>query len=211
MSSLTRSAAELARDIDFRGQGRRWLRDDQTPRQFVELLDQEEQHGDAIRFLAHALPKRLAVWWGCLCLWQAYRPEPSPAAASVLETALRWVREPSEAHRRAAEAPGRAAGLDSPAGCLGLAVFWSGGSMSKPEWPAVPPPPLLTAKTVAGAVLLAAAQSGLAPMRAQRRREFVALGLQTAAGEGLWVERPVAAALERVEAIEAVEWSGVLS
>ena len=44
------------------------LKDEHTPRQFLELLIGKELFLDAIRFLAYALPKREAVGWGCLCV-----------------------------------------------------------------------------------------------------------------------------------------------
>jgi len=37
-------------------------------RAMVRLVGGEELYPDAVDFLAHALPKREAVWWGCLCL-----------------------------------------------------------------------------------------------------------------------------------------------
>jgi hypothetical protein len=189
--SPRRSPVEISRGIVYRGQGRALLRDDLTCRQYVDLLVEHEQYSDALRFLAHALPKRAAAWWGCLCLWQASRPAPEPLVQAVFQAAVTWVLQPSEEHRRATEAPARAAGLASPAGCLGMAVFWNGGSMGRADLPPIPPPPLLTARCVAGCVLLAGAQAGQAPIRQLRRREFIALGIEVANGQALWVERPM--------------------
>ena len=39
------------------------LDDKQTPRQFLQLLGKQQLYSDAVRFLAHALPKREAIWW----------------------------------------------------------------------------------------------------------------------------------------------------
>jgi hypothetical protein len=50
-----------------------------------------------------------------------------------------------------------------PAGALALAAFWSAGSMSRPDLPAVPPPPGLTAQTVAAAVQAAAGEKAPDP------------------------------------------------
>jgi hypothetical protein len=49
-----------------------------------------------------------------------------------------------------------AAGVGTPAGCAGIAAFFSGGSMGPPGTPVVPPGPLLTAKSVAASIILAA-------------------------------------------------------
>jgi uncharacterized protein DUF6931 len=185
---LGRTAAEICRDITFRGKGRELLREDLTAAGFFDLLVEREQFSDAIRFLAHVLPKRLAVWWGCLCLWHVSRPAADAKLAAVLEAATRWVLEPSESNRRAAEQPGRAAGLDTPAGCLGMAVFWSDGSMGRADLPPIPPPETLTAKTVAGSILMAAALSGGGPVRTRCRRQFVAMGREVAEGTALWFD-----------------------
>jgi hypothetical protein len=183
------SAAAVCRNIEFRGDARRLLRDDLSPPAFFDLLVKKQQYNDAIRFLAHALPKRLAIWWGCLCLWQRYRPDGDVKTLAALEAACCWVFEPSEERRRAAEAPGRAAGLDTAAGCLAMSVFWSGGSMGRADLPAIPPPPSLAPRVLAGAVLLAAASSGTSPVRIQRRREFLAIGREVAAGGAPWFDR----------------------
>jgi hypothetical protein len=182
-----RSVVAMCRDIEFRGQGRALLRDDLTPPAFFDRLVEARQYNDAIRFLAHALPRRVAIWWGCLCLWRRSQPELDVLTAAALRAACRWVLEPSDAHRRAAEAPGRAAGLDSAAGCLAMAVFWCGGSMGRADLPPLPPPPALCPRVLAGAILLAAAQSGTSAVRTQTRREFLGIGREVAAG-ALWWE-----------------------
>lgn len=148
-----------------------------------------------MRFLAHALPRRTAIWWGCLCLWQVARPEPAEAMRAALAVAVRWVQEPSEDNRRAADAPARAAGLGTAARCLAKAVFWSGGSLAPPHFPPVVPKPFLTAKAVAGAVLLAAAHSGPADVRRLRRREFLAVGREVAVGKVPWAPPVVTASI----------------
>src|SRR5207237_10478430 len=108
------------------------LHDNPSPRAFFDLLVQHEQFGDAVRFLAHALPKRAAIWWGCLCLWDMCWPEPAEVVEAAVRAAVQWVLDPSEPHRRAAEKAGRAAGFQTAAGCLAMAAFWSRGSMSRP-------------------------------------------------------------------------------
>ena len=75
---------------------------DRTPSEYFDQLVSQEQYVKAVQFLAHALPKRAAVWWGCLCVWHVARPEPPELVATVLRGALRWVLEPSEENRRAA-------------------------------------------------------------------------------------------------------------
>ena len=100
----TNPAARFIADIcaasEFRGKGMTFYREGLTAPQFFDRLVDQECYPDAIRFLAHALPKRQAVWWGSLCLWHVYRPAPPAAVADILQAAVRWVQEPMEERRR---------------------------------------------------------------------------------------------------------------
>ena len=72
------------------------------------------------------------------------------------------------------------AGFGTPAGCLALAAFWSGGSLSAPNLPPVPPKDELTGTAVAGAIMLASiiATAGAEPAKAK----FLTLGADVASG-----------------------------
>src|SRR5262249_50801446 len=129
-----------------------------TPESFLAALRANQQETDALQYLAFALPKREAIWWGCLCVWHVSRPElPAPEAEAV-QAVVRWVQEPTEPRRRAAEkASEPTGGTFTRAGCLALAVVLSGGSLAPPGVPAVPPPPHLSAYILAQMMALAAA------------------------------------------------------
>src|SRR5262249_61133554 len=103
-------AVEIANQADLGDEARGLLRDDLTADAYVARLRERGLWADAIRFLAHRLPKREAVWWGCLCAWKVSRPNPPEKEAAGLQAAVRWVREPTEDNRRTAEAAGTAAG-----------------------------------------------------------------------------------------------------
>jgi hypothetical protein len=181
-----RTAAELCQQFELDGEARRHLREDQTPSDYFQRLVEHGLYPDAIRFAAHLLPKREAVWWACLCVWHVARGHPpDDQAAGALHAAVRWVREPSEANRRAAAAPAASAGLNTAAGCAAMAAFWSGGSMSAPDLPLVPPPPYLTAKTVAAAVQLAPAQ-GDPRQLAEHYRQFLLWAIDVDNGTNRW-------------------------
>jgi hypothetical protein len=136
---------------------------------------------EALRLLAHALPKREAVWWACMCA----RAVPDPAAkqedAAALDAAELWVRRPDELNRRAAMAAAEKAGFRSTEAWAAVAAFWSGGSMAPEGQPAVPPAEHLTGVAVAGAVVLAAVR--VAPERATARHgRFIASARDVALG-----------------------------
>lgn len=152
------------------------------------LLNELEDAGlaeDAVRILAYSLKKPQAIWWGCLCVWSLYRPSPPRKAEAALNAVLRWLREPTEANRRAIEQPAWAAGGDTPEGLVGMAAMWSEGSMSGPGQPAVAPPPHLTAKCVANAVILAGVINGPADAPLYYHG-FLDLGKQVLNGKNTW-------------------------
>jgi hypothetical protein len=138
-------------------------------------------HVDAVRFLARGLPKREAVWWACLCARDRLPPDAPPAVQAALKAAEDWVYKPTEENRRAAWARAEAATFETPSSWAAVGAFWSGGSLSPPENPVVPPGEHLTGLAVAGSIMLAAAQTE--PLRApEHYQQFLAYGANIAAG-----------------------------
>jgi hypothetical protein len=182
-----RTADEAARSAPLGDEARALLAVDpaQAPAPYLDALAAQGLFPDAVRFLAHALSKREAVWWACLC---ARAVQAGPAAgpvADALAAAERWTAEPDEPNRRSAQAAADAAGVVTPAGCAAIAAFWSGGSLGPPELAAIPPADHLTARGVTGAVLLAAVQTE--PEKSPEKfRRFLSLGRDVAAGKNRW-------------------------
>jgi len=175
-----RLAADVARPLALSDEAKGLLAPAATARQFFDALVGAALPEDAIRFLAAALPKREAVWWGLSCVKDRI-PKPAPAPAAALAAAERWVKDPSEANRRAAGDAAPLAGYGTPAGCLAAGAFWSGGSLAPPNLPPVPPRDDLTGQAVAGALLLSAVADP--PTAAAARQQFLALGADLAAGK----------------------------
>ncbi len=144
----------------------------------AEALERLESRGfliEAARLIAHALPKREATWWACMCAHHtapADLPEPDRAAVAAAE---QWVRRQSDEPRRAAFAAAQQAGFGSPEAWAAVAAFWSGDSMSPLGQPAVPPADHLTGTAVAGAVALAAVRR-----RPERQKDRLARFLDSA-------------------------------
>jgi hypothetical protein len=151
----------------------------------MSLLAKREMFPETVRFLAFSLPKRECVWWGWVCARKASGAQPSPVIRAALEATERWIVQPTEDHRRAAMTASQAADVGTPAGCAALAVFFTGGSLGPPNVPPVPPGEFMTAKAVAGSVMLSAVVAE--PERAAEKfREFFALGLEVAERITLW-------------------------
>jgi hypothetical protein len=189
------AATEVCRNFDLKEEAKPLLRDGQSPREFLEALLAEKKHVPAIDFLAHALPPREAIWWGCLCLEQGIGSRLPPLHTEAFKAAAQWVLDPSEENRRAAQMRGQAVGAGAPAGLLAMATGWTGGSLAPPmpPNPKVPPPPPVTpgpflpAKAVAGAILLAVSKGE--PSRVvQTQRSVVELGIGVAEGRFVWPE-----------------------
>ncbi len=158
------------------------------PLDFVALLMEKSLYPEAVRFVAHALPKREAVWWGWVCARRAAGENPAPKIKSALDATERWIAQPTDENRRAAMAAAQKAEVGTAAGCAGLAAFFSGGSLAPPEAPAVPPGEFLTAKAVAGAVIFAAL--GKEPERAPEKfRSYVAQGVEVTNRVKLWDQK----------------------
>lgn len=176
---MARTAADVARPLALSDAARAVLAPALTPRQYFDALA-APLPDDALRFLAAALPKRESVGWGCRCVRERMPTLPVPEAAAVA-AAEAWVKDGSEANRRAAAKAADAAGHDTAGGCLAAAAAWSGGSLAPPDVPPVPPADHLTGQAVAGALLIAAATDLTTSAAAVRR--WLALGGDVAAGK----------------------------
>jgi hypothetical protein len=164
----------------------------QAPRAYVDALIAAESYADAVRLLAHALPRREAVWWAWVCAKRAAGDTPPPHVGALLEATRVWIAEPTDAHRRTVMAQAEAVGFGTPAGSAGLAAFFSGQSLAPPDAEPVPPGEFMAAKAIAGSVVLAAVATE--PERAAEKfREYLEQGMVVADKTDLWTP-PAAAA-----------------
>ena len=177
--------AEVAKAAELEGDALAVLHPEHGGREFATALVNAELFQDAVRFVAHALPKREAVWWALLCAREAAGDAPPAEVKASLDATDVWVRHPGDEQRRAAMVAAQKATFKTAAGCAGLAAFLSGGSLSVPGQPEVPPGPFLTAKAVFGAVALASI--GTDPKTAPERfRRYVEQGLHIGDQAGAW-------------------------
>src|SRR5664280_183621 len=164
------------------------VREDLHPLDFVALLMEKALYPDAVRFIAHALPKREAVWWGWVCARREAGEQPPPKIKGALDATERWIAQPNEDNRRLAMAAAQKAEMGTAAGCAGLAAFFSGGSLAPPDAPPVPPGEFLAAKAVSGAVIFAAVAKE--PEKAPEKfRSFVVQGVEVTTRLKLWASR----------------------
>jgi hypothetical protein len=181
-----RTVPDVCRTAELPDEALALLGDGNQPRAFVEALAAAGQHAEAIRFLAHALDPRPAVWWAWVCARRAHGETPPDPIQASLEATKAWIANPSDANCRAAMAKAEAADLGTPAGCAGLAAFFCGDSIApKGSAEPVPPPAHVAARAIAGCVILAAV--GDPPENAPERfREYLTQGLEVADKTSLW-------------------------
>lgn len=152
-----------------------------APLEFIKQLVQKNLFFDAVKFLAHALPKREAIWWACLAVKKSL-PDPAPAPQlAALNAAEQWAIAPSEEKRLLAKAWSEKTGQKSAASWAATAAFWSGGSIAKPGEPDMMPPPYLYAHAVAGSISMAAFDVNK-DNAAEPFKLFIRQGLDLAAG-----------------------------
>jgi hypothetical protein len=164
------------------------LRPDIVPQDYVALLMSKKLYADAVRFVAHALPKREAVWWGWISAKKAAGADPPPKIKASLEATEKWIAQPDDESGRVAMAAAKEAQTSTAAGCAGMAAFFSGSSLGPSHIPPIPPGEFLTAKAVSGAVIYAAV--GKDPVNAPDRfQSFVNQGVEVAVKIKLWEKK----------------------
>ena len=180
-----RPVAELVRDLELSEAARKLLVPGIAAEAYFDAMVKAELYPDTIRYTARLLSGPQGVWWGCLCVWHAAKPAGGSPGAAAVRAAVAWLREPTDAHRRAAGDAGKAAGPADPAGLLGYAAFLSDGSMSPAGQTEVKPPPGAAAVCVANAVL-GASRVGPASGTAHRQKTFLGLAVDVYRGANTW-------------------------
>jgi hypothetical protein len=164
------------------------LRPEIAPQDYVALLMSKKLYADAVRFVAHALPKREAVWWGWISAKRAAGADPPPKIKASLEATEKWIAQPDDESGRAAMDAAKEAKTTTAAGCAGMAAFFSGSSLGPAHVPPIPPGEYLTAKAVSGAVIYAAV--GKDPVNAPDRfQSFVTQGVDVTLKIKLWEKK----------------------
>lgn len=175
------SAATVLKDIELSPEALELLDPKMSPAEFLNTLVQSAKLPDAVRFLARALPRREAAWWGCVCSRAATDEKTPEPYKKVLELAELWVFKPTEENRVPIFEAAQATQFDHPSAWAAMAAYWSMGSMAPPDAPPVQPAENLTAKAAAGAVMLAAVH-GQPDLIDQKYRRFLEQGKDIARG-----------------------------
>ncbi len=150
--------------------------------QLIDKLAEDEQYLDALRLRAYLLPKRDAVWWGCLCIRDELDEPLGQDQVTALDAAVEWVTDPIEARRRECEDASNLADSRGPGGLLAISAFWADGSIGPASAPRVAPDERLTCQGLAAA-LVTAAYLGDSTKAKDRMTAFLEKGKAVVAGE----------------------------
>jgi len=153
----------------------------QTAPEALEALVQGGFMSEAMRLIAHGLPRREGVWWVCMCARHTATADLGAADLAALEAAELWVRRPTDENRRAAFARAEGARFGTPEAWACVAAFWSAGSMAPLGQPEVPAAPHLAGTAIAGAVSLAAVR-GKPARQPERQTRFLESARDISAG-----------------------------
>jgi hypothetical protein len=127
-----RSVVQICTEFDVEDAVLPLINDKILPHEFLGLLIGDGRFFEAMRFLAHALPKRESVWWACQCARSTFKETITQAAAASIAAAEAWVYRPTEENRAKAAAVVKALKkIDSNTAWAAAAASWS----------SAPPPP----------------------------------------------------------------------
>jgi hypothetical protein len=128
-----------------------------SPADHLARLALAENPNAAVIFAALALPKREAVWWGCIALrgMGALAGGLDEGSREGLRLAEAWVRNPEEDERRAAGRYAESQYFEGAGAWIAFAAFTTSGSLAPAGLQAVPPSPEISGKCVALAIMQA--------------------------------------------------------
>ncbi|MFC6634145.1 DUF6931 family protein [Microbulbifer taiwanensis] len=175
------TAAELLKNFDVSEEAEVHLVPDTAPEVSINHLVEAGLYPDAIKLLAHGLPKREAVWWACLAARDIQNPQTDEDNINALLAAETWAKKPSEEARLRCKALGEKTRHKTPASWAATAASWSHGSLAAEGEPAIEAPDHLYAHAVAGSVTLAAVLSDPVDP-AKRFARYMQQGLDLARG-----------------------------
>ena len=149
------TAADICRRFEPGDEARKELQPGMAPLQFLEVCAAKQLHIDGLQFIAHYLPKRQAVWWGLACVRQTAGEKPREEAVEAMRATERWIAEPNEENRKATLPAADAADTGTALGCIALSAYYADGLPASPDAKVTEKANAMTAKLVAGGVLLA--------------------------------------------------------
>lgn len=189
MSDLSKvkaqSAGELLQHFELSDESENIAAADDSPMLAIKKLVDTENYHDAVTMLAHALPKREAIWWACQSTKKTMDNTVELDRAAI-EAAELWVRAPNEANKQSVQKMSVLAKNKTAAGWVATAANWCTGNMAD-DGMEVPPPDFLYAHAVAASITLAAVAAAPEDIT-ENYQLFIRIGFDLASGGSGQVE-----------------------
>lgn len=151
---------------------------------------EDKEFVSAIRLIGAVLPARESIWWAWVSARYATQMPGGKVATAKEHDTLghveRWIVRPDDTTRRDAWNSANEAGLDTPIGMVGAAVFMSGVSVGPANLPPVPPAPGSIVPIIPGAIILAASSNTDAEQVEPTLIAFATQGLEVVKRLGGW-------------------------
>lgn len=154
---------------------------DMWPESFIEELSKSEQWLDAVKVLSHALPRREAVWWACMCATQMEALASDESERMALEAAEKWVYQPSDDHRADAFRQVQKSRSNSVGTLCALAAAFSEETLPLGDGQEMEVDSTGFPKIVIGTILMAAGEGNGSQFK-QRLQNFLHSGIDIACG-----------------------------
>jgi hypothetical protein len=148
-------------DVDVLSTGSQaLLTPEMRPETYIRELVRAEKWLDAANVMAHALPRREAVWWACLCAKKTKKPPPESNERSALSAAVKWVYKPTDENRQEAFRLAQVGDPESPGTLAALAAAYSSEVLPLPGEQHVDVDKAVFPKIVFAIVVMAANEAG---------------------------------------------------
>ena len=183
-----RSAAELCKECKPDPAALLLLNPQQTPAQFLAVLQERNLGSDMVKVLAQGLPDHEGVAWAVKCALKVVDKLPA-ADALAMRAAEAWLKNPTAERQAAAAAAAQRTDFQGPGAWAAQAAAWAktGAEASDPTLsgpPEAAPLPRLTPQAVSAAVLLSATILAR-PEYATRKLQVMQMAIGAVAGIGV--------------------------
>lgn len=157
------------------------LRPDMRPEEYIMALSAAGRWLDAAMIMAHALPRREAVWWACMCAQNMQLMALDKGEQLALSTAEKWVFQPTDENRAEAFRIAQESKTNGNGTLCALAVAMSAESMPLGPDQSVEVDGSAFPGIVFGIVVMAASESDGSQMN-DRLQEYLLRGQEIACG-----------------------------
>lgn len=152
-----KTAAEICSEYEVGPAAKKLLTPQQTPSQFLTVLQEKHLGADMVKVLAYGLPDRDGVAWAVQCA-QMVADQLPPADVQAMQAAQAWVKNPTPETQNAAAEAAKRTDHQGPGAWAAQAAAWAGSGNHDASGDS-DVPKRLTPHAVSGAVQIASANA----------------------------------------------------